>query len=636
MELKKNGHLDIPVQPVVQQRSLSSMPYRVPGAPLQQAFRPIGDIDSDEVSMAPSLVLTPSHPDPSSSRSGFAEQTGDRLAARHNVSTLLLLSAGISLACCLLLFDQDFLDGSSPFWRDPHGAISNSWADMAQALSGYDYFVRDKWRLPLFQVNRLGAPGGSNIIYTDSTPIVALIGRLLFRLSGRFFNPFGLWTALCFVASAVSMTLLAAWLGARSLAAAIAATAFGLCAPALLARWGHTTLMAQFEVTLALAFYFGAARATPALSRLLWAVPLCVLAMWTHAYLFAMVVVIVAAAIVQAMLDRRLRPASGLCLVASLGLLLGTQLILSGYLAAAGALSAAGFGIDSVNLLSPVFPDRSLLGTLIGLKHLDPTGGQNGAYCYLGAGALLPLWYARRSLASKARHALARHPCLLAALLACILFAVSNDVFLGNLHVLHVPLPSPVLTLAGVFRASGRFVWPAMYLAMALGIAGCATSRQGRRTTMVLLAAAFLQCVDTIPLWVEVERSLHSSVESPVNATAWDAAISHHNFVRVTPVLGCFQHFSFPLGRILTQIQLIAGRLNVATNNVYSARPGSDCSSTANTLQPGELQLRWLGDLAQPRPDTGLPCTTAYELEVCSMTLDAADRAALLPRVPLL
>ena len=582
--------------------------------------------------MRPGLAPGVAHPGPSGSASGLAVRAGEGLAASRGAPMLLLLSAGISLACCLLLFDRDFLNGSSPFWRDPHGLIASSWADMATALSGYDYFVRDEWRLPLFQVSRLGAPGGSDVIYTDSTPIVALAGRLLFRLSGRVFNPFGLWTALCLVASAVSMTLLVVRLGARSLASTIAATASGLCAPALLARWGHTTLMAQFEVTLSLAFYFGAARAAPALPRLLWAAPLCALALWTHAYLFAMVATIVAAAIAQAVLDRRLRPVPGLCLVTSLGALLGGQLTLSGYLAKAGALSASGFGVKSTNLLSPVFPDRGLLGTLVGLPRLDATGFQGAeGYCYLGAGTMLLLWCARRSLAGQARHGVRRHPCLSAALLALTLFAVSNDVFLGGLHVVHVALPRAALTLAGVFRASGRFVWPAMYLAMALGIAGCA-SGQGRRMATILLAAALLQCADSAPLWAEVERSLHSRVESPVDAAAWEAAISRHGFVRVTPVLGCVRNFSLPLARIMTQIQLIAGRLNVATNNLYSARPAGDCSPAAGTLEPGELQLHWLGDPAQPRPDAGSPCSTAYDLAVGSTVLDAAGRAALLPR----
>ncbi len=580
--------------------------------------------------------LAPARTGPATPACGLAGQAGDKLAAARGVPTLLLLSAAIALACCLLLFDRDFLDGSSPFWRDPHGVIDGTWADMATALSGYDYFVRDEWRLPLFQVGRLGAPAGSNILYTDSTPVVALAGRLLFRLSGRAFNPFGLWTALCLVASAVSMTLLVALLGGRSVASAVAATAFGLCAPALLARWGHTTLMAQFEVTLSLACYFSAARATPALPRLLWAAPLCVLALWTHAYLFAMVSAVVAAAVAQAVLDRRLAPARALALVAALGVLLGGQLTLSGYLSGDGALSAPGFGIASANLVSPLFPDRGLFGTLIGLAPPDATGYQYEGTCYLGAGAMLLLWSARRWLASRAREGKGRHACLSACLLACTLFAVSNDVFLGGLHVLHVPLPPAVLALAGVFRASGRFVWPVLYLALALGIAGCSVSRPGRRGAAILLAAACLQCADTAPLWAEVERSLHSTLALPVDARAWEAAVARHTLVRVTPAFGCAPQASVPLTKAMMQIQLIAGRLNVATNSLYSARPRHDCSPAGGGLQPGELSLRRLGDAAEPQPDAGPHCSTASGLAVCSMVLDAAERTSLLPHATLM
>ncbi len=580
--------------------------------------------------MTPDLALAPATSTP-----GLAGRVGDALAVPRRVPALLLVSAAISMACCLLLFDPGFLDGSAPFWRDPYGTIPGSWADMATALSGYDYFVRDEWRLPLFQVARLGAPGGTNVIYTDSTPVLALAGRLLFRLTGRAPNPFGLWTALCLVASAASMTLLAVRLGARSLAAALAATAFGLCAPALLARWGHTTLMAQFEVTLSLAGYFGAARASPALPRLLWTAPLCALALWTHAYLFAMVAAVAAAAIAQAVLDRRLRPAQGLGLAAGLAALLGAQLVLSGYLAAAGALSAIGFGLTSANLLSPFVPDRDVLAILLGLPRPDATGYQYEGYCYLGLGALLLLWCARRPLAGQARGAVARHPCLLAALLACSLFSLSDEVFLGTLHVLHVPLPPAAVTLAGVFRASGRFAWPATYLAMALGIAGCAAFRHGRRATAILLAAAVLQCADTAPLWADLERSLHAPLDFPADASAWETAIARHRFVRVAPAYGCLGQVPPPLGRVLMQIQLIAGRLNVATNSLFSARPDGNCPPSVDTLEPGELLVLWLGDPAQPRPGPASPCATAHDLAVCSTTLDGPGLAALLPHAPL-
>ena len=140
-----------------------------------------------------------------------------------------------------------FLLGASPYWDNPRGIVGNGWADMSTALSGYTFFERDSWQLPLFHVAKLGAPTGVNIIFTDSIPWVALAGRLAFRAAGAPVNLFGAWTAMCFVASAVTMTGLVATLGQRSFAAAAMATTAGLTMPALLARWGHMSLMAQFE-----------------------------------------------------------------------------------------------------------------------------------------------------------------------------------------------------------------------------------------------------------------------------------------------------------------------------------------------------------------------------------------------------
>ncbi|MGI4977247.1 MAG: hypothetical protein ACRYG6_09920, partial [Janthinobacterium lividum] len=42
-------------------------------------------------------------------------RAADLLAAPRGTPALLLLSAAISVACCLLLFDRDFLDGTAPF-----------------------------------------------------------------------------------------------------------------------------------------------------------------------------------------------------------------------------------------------------------------------------------------------------------------------------------------------------------------------------------------------------------------------------------------------------------------------------------------------------------------------------------------
>jgi len=85
-------------------------------------------------------------------------------------------------------------------------------------------------------------PNPVAVVFTDSIPIVAMCGRLLYRATGLTPNLYGAWTALCFGASALSMTGLVVALGQRGIAPAILAAACAVCMPALLGRWGHMSL----------------------------------------------------------------------------------------------------------------------------------------------------------------------------------------------------------------------------------------------------------------------------------------------------------------------------------------------------------------------------------------------------------
>lgn len=545
---------------------------------------------------------------------------------------LLPLSALAGLFYCVALFAPGFVAGTSPFWQDPHGVVPDSWADMQTALSGYDYFVRDTWRWPLFQVGKLGAPAGADIIFTDSAPVLALLGRVLFRVTGHALNLFGVWTVSCFVAAGVSMVLLVAGLGARSLAACLAATVFGLCMPALLARWGHLSLMAQFEVVLALALYVHGTRRERPLPLLLWSFPLGLLALWTHAYLFAMVAPIIAAAIVQAWIDRRLS-LRGACLVIGILALLAPLALASGYLSGKADLGAVGYGVFSANPASLFVPQESTLFPLLGRHMLDATGGQREGFCYLGGGGLLLLGSAWPWLRGRAAEALRSHFWLVLVIIACTAFAVSDEVYFGVWHITRVPLPATVLTLAGVFRASGRFIWPAMYLLAALGITGCAAAYgRGRAGALLLIVAACLQWIDTAALRHDVAAGISAPTTPPLDIAAWEAATSQASFVRVLPSFACSEQAPIPVLKAMMQVQLIAGRENVATNSFYSARSIRDCRVAAAHSEPDTLTLYWLGDpdLSVPlMPDA--PCAVAENMAVCGGRLSVAERARLLP-----
>jgi hypothetical protein len=543
---------------------------------------------------------------------------------------LLLGSFVCALAFCFSLFDVHFLLGTSDYWRAPRGVVGNSWADISTAISGYYYFVRDAWTLPLFQAARLGVPDGTNIIFTDSIPIVALFGRLVYDATGLVINPYGGWTALCFVGSALSMTGLVTTLGQRSIATAMMATVSGLCMPALLARWGHMSLMAQWEIPLALVIYFRSCVSQRAYRLVATSLLLASVTLWTHTYTFVMVVGILVAALAQAVLDRRLRLPQAAAIGALAAIVLLGLVLISGQLATRGSLAAPGFGTFSMNLLSPVVPQFSALFPVMGQQMVDATGGQYEGFSYLGAGVLLlvitTLPWLRRTLL----RAWPGHTCILVLLVSFTLFAVSNQVYYGFQHVVTIPLPAPLLAIASMFRSSGRFFWPGLYLLTATAIVA-APLLWGRAGACLLIVATVVQFVDTGPLRSALATRIAAPGATPISDGRWAHAIGQHQFLRVLPAFGCLSDPNSLAAQTALQLQLLASRENVATNTVYAARHREDCTQEAASLAPQELRVYLLSaPQAGGPPNAAAGCATAATLAVCSRQLGATKLAPLL------
>lgn len=509
---------------------------------------------------------------------------------------LAFLVIGSFAAACvfwLCVFDIPFLLGTASFWNNPRGILPHSWADISTALSGYFYFQRDAWQWPLFHVDKLGAPAGTNIIFTDSIPWVALAGRLVFRATGLPVNLYGLWIAFCFAASAMALTALVATLGQRNIAAAAMATITGLCMPALLARWGHMSLMAQFEIPLALIFYLRNQRGGKAWSLFVQGSALIWLTLWTHAYLFVMVGAVVLATIAQAVSNRALRGGSAALVLAGLGTITVGIMALSGYLQSGGSLGAEGLGVFSMNLLSPFLPQRSGLYAALRNVIADGTGGQYEGFSYLGIGILMLLLMTLPWQMGKLRERWRRHPWIGLLFFGFTLSALSNIVFLGPVQLIDIPLPGRVLQFAAMFRSSGRFFWPVMYGIAALAITA-PIAFYGRRGALLLCLAMPLQWMDSAPLRQTLAASARVPEKPHIDLTAWEAAIERHNSVRVLPQYACLGLPTAWNHEIAVQIQLLAARADRPVNTVYTARPAADCRGDqriSGIPQPGTRQL---------------------------------------------
>lgn len=562
------------------------------------------------------------------------------LAAERPLKLLLGCSLAVACLFCLWLFDIHFLLGTSEFWTNPRGIIGHGWADPSTALSGYLYFQRDTWHLPLLHVSKLGTPAGTNIIFTDSIPLVALAGRLLFRATGTPINLYGIWTAFCFIASAMSLTGLIVALGQRNFAAAAMATVAGLCMPALLARWGHMSMMAQFEIPLALIFYLRNRHCNQAWRLFAQAAALMLLALWTHTYLFAMVAAIVFATIAQAASNRTLAIRLAIVLLAGLAAILGAAIMLLGFLRARGGLGAEGLGVFSMNLLSPFLPQRS--GVFAPLRNVivDGTGGQYEGFSYLGGGVMLLLILTLPWQWRTLKDGFHRNRWMFALFFGFTIFAVSNAIYLGPLRILQLPLPADIAEFAAFFRSTGRFFWPVMYSLAALAIAA-PISFYGRRAALLLCLAIPLQWIDSAPLRQALTASIRFPEKPHIDVDAWQKAMLRHSNIRVLPQFFCLAHNRGWNSETAVQLQLTAALADRPINTVYAARLAVDCRAErrmAETQQPGTRQLSVFFDEfsgfahMQAVAATGGSCQTGPGLVVCSNVPEEAQNLRALVR----
>ncbi|MBV9154102.1 MAG: hypothetical protein JO204_20245, partial [Alphaproteobacteria bacterium] len=353
---------------------------------------------------------------------------------------------------------------------------------------------------------------------------------------------------------------------------------------------------------------------------------LAVLSLWTHSYLFVMVVGILAAAFLQAVVDRRLHVAGAVPIAGLFGLVLPALVLISGHLSGKSPLAAVGFGGFSMNLMSPFIPQLSGLFPAMRTLIVDGTGGQYEGFSYFGAGMLFLGFLALLRTHPPTLHLWRNHACLVVVLVAFTAFAVSNAIYVGVWHVLTIPLPDSILTLASMFRSSGRFFWPCLYLLTAIAIATI-PSLWGRSACWLLLLAATVQMLDTAPLRSALAARLSEPAPMPLSEAPWAGVLRQHEFLRVVPPYGCLSDPS--AAEIAIELQLLGSRESVATNTVYATRYQADCTPPAATAPgPGELRVYLLSDPRAQRPPTSAACAVSDAFAVCSGKLAPADLAA--------
>jgi hypothetical protein len=444
--------------------------------------------------------------------------------------------------------------------------------DMAQVLVGYLYFVQSPWHLPLFYVSALGTPTGVNVIFTDSVPIVALVGKLIRSLTGTTINLYGAYLFLCFSLPGVMMTLVLIAAKIRYALAAILAAIFANTMPALLERWGHIALLAQFLLIGGLALYLFSLKARRWRGLAAAWIAYLSFVYLSDIFLFAMVGTIWLCVIIQRRLNRLATTRAALGTGALTVTLVTAIIALGGQFGAGGGLPFETYGYHSMNLLSPIVPQKSgLLPALGGI--IDATGGQYEGFNYLGLGLLLASLLVLPLEVGWLRRNLRRHISLLVAFAAFMAFAISHRAFAGHWLLFELPMPQYVNRVLGIFRGSGRFFWPLAYAQQAMIITlGFRSAKLW--IAMCLVGAAIVQLFDVQALREEIIASIANgpgAYELDPGQVAHLIAGARH--VEVVPSFQCIDGQTPPDQiRANMELMLATARANTPTNSFYISR----------------------------------------------------------------
>lgn len=402
--------------------------------------------------------------------------------------------------------------------------------DRGQSAVGLAAYLRTGGPWPSLHQSLLAAPEGMTLLFTDSIPIIGLLLKPFAPVLPLELQLVGLWYLSCVVAQAGFAWALVrrhapdvptAWMGAALLTAM----------PALINRYGHASLCAQWLILWALWIFVDERRTRqPAW----WAAVACTAAL-IHSYLLLMVLAIWASAMLQLLVSDRQRIRTllgGAAVLGAVAAIVALDGVYGQHFVSTRSYGSWPVALDawwnpanpSYTALLPSTPDQEAQG-FEGLQ-------------YLGAGLLALVLFGIVALIRQrdTRSHVKALVWLLPAFAVLAIVAIGPaPIWRGEpLFALH--LGRWWIDLLDPVRAAGRLVWPATYT---LAFAAIAVACRSRRAPLLLGAALALQIVDLAPMFAAIrttsaladDRRVYHRTLDP----RWDVFVAQASAIQFEP-----------------------------------------------------------------------------------------------------
>ena len=445
----------------------------------------------------------------------------------------------------LILYGVRVLDPTCVDW-----ILNNASPDPAQHYLGWVFYRRSGWHLPYLGANYSAIyPYRTSILYTDSIPLLAVLGKLLGGVLPARFQYLGLWGLFCYAMQGGLAQALIARVGgvrpgntAKNWASVLGAGVLVLFPALNIRMFAHTALAANWLVLLALWLWLCAEQSEnrPTAAKLcLWWGILGLLCAGIHLYYLPMVGMVLVAACVQRALEKR-GPAAVVLPVASFCGAALAELFVLGAFAANFAGYSNGYlsGADLANLFVP------------GL------GASWEQEIYAGLGTTIAVVLALAGLLVQHKQAGAffrRHKnVVIAALVLLVLDAIAamgNTVTFAGRTLFTVPIPQALMDFWAMFSSCARLAWLA---GMLLAVAACGLVLrfwQGAAAAVLLALCAaaqgFGQRAELAKRFAAYHDAAYYENTTQLTDPAWEQLAASGQFTHLAFASFDFEHDEF-------------------------------------------------------------------------------------------
>ncbi len=419
----------------------------------------------------------------------------------HNSRNLFIAGSLIGLCVFLFIFTPSTLNVTNDTFFTS-GYIEK---DVAQHYAGWMLYSQSDWQFPIGVGENMAYPYGSSVSYTDSVPIAAIFFKLFMPILPQTFQYFGIYVCLCYALMGGFSALLMNLFSKSFVFSCFSSAVFSL-SPIMMERaFRHVALTSHFIIVATLYYYFknkGNWRHKNTLPFII----INTLAISVHPYFLPFTFAISFAFFLEwAFCERKIIKPSIFIIVSLISTLLVGYII--GAFHSIGSASDIGYGLFNLNFNSYINPISNKIGDWS--NFMPPRAFyivyQQEAFNYLGFGiivalcASLPFILLVKNIRREVFSYLKSSVGLIIVTVILTIFALSNTVTLDQNLLFHIELPPAILSLASIFRASGRFGWLLHYLIYIIVLFTISKATFKHIYAFLMVALIAIQVYDIMP-----------------------------------------------------------------------------------------------------------------------------------------